>query len=112
MKYKTKREQPLVLCTSLIILFFLQNFYENNGLLGFVLVFTACIYLILRFLNLNKTKIFYSILILSVFFSSKRNTNYEEVDSSEIYWTEEMLIVLLEHTNDFKIIHKNIYKLS
>ena len=46
-----------------------------------------------------------------MYFFLQRNTNYEEVDSSGIYWTEEMLIVLLEHTNDFKIIHKNIYKL-
>ena len=111
MKYKTKREQPLVLCTSLIILFFLQKFYESNGDLGIVLVFTACIYLILRFLNLNKTQIFCSILILSVFFYSKRDANYEEINLSGIYWSEEMLIVQLEHTNDFKIIDKNIYKL-
>ena len=111
MKYKTKRERPLVLCTSLIILFFLQKFYENNGDLGIVLVFTACVYLILRFLNLNKTQIFYSILILSVFFYSERDTNYEEINLSRVYWSEEMLIVLLEHTNDFKIIDKNIYKL-
>lgn len=110
-KYKTKREQPLVLCTSLIILFFFQSFYKNNGFQETFLVFSVLAYLILKFLTLNRTQILLSVVILCVFFCLGRCTNYEEVDSPELYWSEEMLIAQLEYTNGNKVINKQNYNI-
>ena len=108
MKDKTKKVQPLVICTSSIFLFIFLNTYEKDGLLGICAVCLIFIYLVLKFFALNKVQLLFSIYTLFISINIQKEPKHVNKDLSYLKWSEKICIVKLKFSKEYNFKY-NIY---